>query len=173
MQNNITAEQALEWLNTGEALLVDVREPDEFKQSHIAYAMNIPLSRFAEIMASMNLPAEKKLIMQCLKGGRGEQACQIVTETKSFKNKIYNMEGGITAWKEANLPIVTIGSGWEIMRQVQVIMGFLIFVLIVLGLLGYVAVFFVAAFFAFALGFAGLTGWCGLAKILKIMPWNK
>lgn len=175
MINSISPQQAREWLSTGEAVLIDVREADEFQAEHIAYALSLPLSSIENDFNSLNLPSSKKIIFQCLKGSRGEKACILINQKDCCANDIYNIEGGITAWKEQGLPLVSKikNAGISIFRQVQIIIGGLISLLILLGLFGLGAAFFIAGVLAFALFVAGITGWCGLAMLLSKMPWNK
>ena len=175
MIKTISPQEAYSALSSGEAILIDVREPDEFMTEHIAYGLSIPLSNFQHQFAGLNIPSEKKILFQCLKGKRGEQACLFASDMDGFKNEIFNIEGGITGWKDQELPIVTNGasSGMSIFRQVQIIVGGLIAILVISGFVGLTLGFMIAGFLGAALFFAGLTGWCGLAKILSKMPWNK
>lgn len=172
MTQNISAKEAHDMLVQGNAILIDVREPDEFKTRHIPYAHSIPLSGVSEMMSFMNIPQEKKIIMQCLAGKRGEQACGIIHNNAN--HDIFNIEGGITAWEESGLPVIGGAEPkFSIFRQVQMIMGALIATLVVLGFLGMTFMFALAGLFAAALAVAGFTGWCGLALLLRQMPWNK
>lgn len=59
------------------------------------------------------------------------------------------------------------------MRQVQIAAGLLILVGAALGALAHPAFYGLAAFVGGGLLFAGATGWCGMAMLLKAMPWNK
>jgi O-antigen/teichoic acid export membrane protein len=61
----------------------------------------------------------------------------------------------------------------EIQRQVQLAAGSLVLLGVVLGLTGHPAFYAVAGFVGAGLVFAGLTGWCGMAKLLGRMPWNR
>ena len=172
----IDAKQASEWLASGEGILIDVREPDEFAAEHIAYASSIPLGQVNAVIDAMDIPAGKKLIFQCLKGKRGGDACLVVQKTgRVSQENIYNIEGGISAWKDAGLPTVTSlkETGISIFRQVQVIVGGLIALSVLVGFSGVAAAFTLAGILGAALFIAGLTGWCGLAMLLRRMPWNK
>ncbi len=172
----INAKQAAEWLANGEGILIDVREPDEFAAEHIAYASSVPLGQVDALLDAINIPAGKKLIFQCLKGKRGEDACVVVQKAgRVSQEHIYNIEGGISAWKEEGLPTVSSlkEAGMSIFRQVQVIVGGLIALLVVIGFSGLALGFMLAGFLGAALFMAGLTGWCGLAMVLRRMPWNK
>lgn len=163
----IDAVTAREWLQNGEAMLIDVREADEFAAMHIPQACSIPLAQLAE-----NLPACPqgiKRIFHCQKGKRGEQACAVVDGEK------WNIDGGIEAWKAAGLPVITTGAkqGISIMRQVQIVAGSLIALAVLLGFAGQGAGFVLAGLFGAALATAGITGWCGMAMLLAKMPWNR
>ena len=177
MTQVITVKDALEKIKVGEALLIDVREPDEFKAEHIAYALSVPLSSLEGGFQMLNIPEDKIILFQCLKGSRGQMACERIQGLGSCKNTIINIEGGIEAWKEAGLPVIgastTTTPKLSIMRQVQMIVGFLVMLCVLLGFAGISFAFILAGVFGAALFFAGLTGWCGLAMMLAKMPWNK
>ncbi|MGH1398551.1 MAG: rhodanese-like domain-containing protein [Alphaproteobacteria bacterium] len=176
MTQSINITDALAMIKNGDAVLIDVREPDEFKTEHIAYAISVPLSALEDGFQTLNIPASKTILFQCLKGTRGQMACERIQGLKTCSNKIINIEGGIEAWKEQGLPVIGTSSkapNMSIFRQVQIIVGFLITLCVVIGFTGITAAFFLAGIFGAALFFAGLTGWCGLAIILSRMPWNK
>ena len=104
---------------------------------------------------------------------RGEKACVILSK-ENCPHKIYNIEGGLIAWKEAGLPLVQSNSTTiSLFRQVQIIIGFLILSLVIIGFQGIPVLFAVAGLLGGALFFAGISGWCGLALLLSKMPWNK
>lgn len=172
MVQTTTPQDASQWLANGEAILIDVREPDEFQAEHIAYAVSLPLSKINDLFSQLQIPPERKIIFQCLSGKRGSTACVNLKAAGACNNDIYNMEGGIAAWKDANLPIVGGAQSLSICRQVQIIIGGLIALMVLLGSAGLSFGFMVAGFFGAALCFAGITGWCGLAMLLKKMPWN-
>lgn len=174
MIDEVSPKEAAQWLAAGDAILVDVREGDEFRAEHIAYANSLPLSTLKDMFGKMNIPASRKVIFQCLKGSRGGQACIAIRADEACKNPIYNMGGGITAWKEAGLPVVSssVSGGISIFRQVQIIVGGLIAILVLFGLSGLTFGFMAAGFLGFFMFIAGLSGWCGLATLLSKMPWN-
>ena len=177
MTKTINVKDALEMIKNGEAVLIDVREPDEFKAEHIAYAFSVPLSSLEEGFKFLDIPKDKIILFQCLKGMRGQQACERIEGLDNCQNTIMNIEGGIEAWKENNFPVIGASSnnssGLSIMRQVQIIIGGLIAFTVALGFLGITWAFIIAGIFGGALCFAGLTGWCGLAMLLSKMPWNR
>lgn len=174
--NIITPQQAQEWLNQGSAILIDVREPDEFMAEHIPHAISIPLGSIELLLEHIQIPPHKKLLFQCLKGGRAQQACNIIHNKTNNAYEIYNIAGGITGWKESGLAVIGQTSKKTIIslfRQVQIIIGTLLVTLLTIGLAGYTIAFFIAIIISAALLTAGITGWCGLMLLLQRMPWNK
>lgn len=170
----VTPREAAAWLASGEAVLIDVREPDEFKAEHIASAASLPLSAVGSTLQQMRIPAGRRIIFQCAKGGRGEQACRIAQDAAEGY-PIYNLAGGLAAWKEAGLPVAgtASGAGLTIFRQVQIGAGLFVLLAVLAGFAGYAAGFVFAGFVGAMLIFAGLTGWCGMAMVLARMPWNR
>ncbi len=172
----IDSQQAREWLSSGEAVLVDVREPDEFRGEHIPGAISVPLSQVARISSLLTIPSGKKVIFQCLKGGRGEKACEAFHSSDAEARESFNLAGGITAWKAAGLPVIGASLSAprvSIFRQVQITVGLLVLFSVLAGYFVTPVGFAVAAFFGAALAVAGISGWCGLALALGRMPWNK
>jgi len=176
MTETINVTEAIALIKNGEAVLIDVREPDEFKAEHIAYAMSMPLSALEGGFKALDIPISKTILFQCLKGSRGQMACERIESLGACNNKLVNIEGGIEAWKEQGLPVIGASSeapAMSIFRQVQIIVGLLIALCVVIGFAGMRLAFVLAGIFGAALFFAGLTGWCGLARALAKMPWNK
>jgi rhodanese-related sulfurtransferase len=172
--NTITAQQASDWIASGEAVLIDVREPDEFRGEHIAAALSLPLAEVGNMAKVMSVPEGKKIVFQCLKGGRGQQACERLGAAQRSDHEVFNLEGGITAWKAEGLPVVASASpGMSIFRQVQIVVGTLVLLSVLGGFLLNPAGFVIAGLFGAALALAGISGWCGMAILLGRMPWNK
>lgn len=106
MIKGIDAETLDQWLKSGEAVLIDVRETDEFASGHIDGAENVPLSIFPVKYDHSNYPKDKKLVFQCRSGGRSMNACQLtVQHLTEGEDEIYNLEGGITAWAASGKPV--------------------------------------------------------------------
>ena len=61
----------------------------------------------------------------------------------------------------------------EIMRQVQIVAGSLVLIGVILGYFVTPAFYALPAFVGAGLLFAGISGFCGMAKLLAIMPWNR
>ena len=175
MINTISPQEAAQWLSDGDAILIDVREASEFSAEHIAYAISLPLNDLQILLQKMNIPVTTKVIFHCLKGTRGNQACETIQGCGSCQNSLYNMEGGITAWKNAGLPTLSSATspGVSIFRQVQMIIGGMITLFTLLGFMGLTFGLLMTGILGAGLFFSGLVGWCGLAVFLSKMPWNK
>lgn len=168
----VDAKTLREWLGSGEAVVVDVREPVEHASECIEGAVLLPLSQ----VSKQTLPdvKGKKLVIHCRSGGRSGSACQkLLAEDPTLE--IYNLEGGIAAWIQSGLA-VKCSAGKKILpldRQVQLTVGLSVLVGSLLGYFVNPAFFLLTAFFGAGLTFAGLTGVCGLAMVLAKMPWNQ
>lgn len=167
----VDAETLKQWLENGEAVLVDVREPAEYAAENIQGATLLPLSRVSKSV----LPdcTGKKLVVHCRKGGRGNSACeQLLAEDPSLD--ICNLEGGIDGWRATGLTTVSSGKKFlPLDRQVQLTIGLCVLIGSVLGYYASPMFFLLTGFFGAGLTFAGLTGFCGLARLMAKMPWNR
>jgi len=81
--------------------LLDVREDDEWQAGHIDGAQHIPLGQLGERLAE--LPKESRIVAVCRSGGRSGAA---VRGLKQLGYDAENLEGGVTAWSKAGLPLV-------------------------------------------------------------------
>lgn len=168
---HITPQKLGEWLEAEKVALVDVREPAEFSAEHIPGAVNIPLSSWDD--GALKEFGDKDIVFQCASGNRSCRALDRVSNI-SGDAKLYNLEGGITAWKSERMP--TEKSGKKILpldRQVQVTLGVLILFSSLLGFFVHSAYFIVPVFIGAGLLNAGITGWCGMALLMAKMPWNR
>ncbi len=89
-------------LDDGVAILVDVREPDEFASAHIHGAISLPLSRFDP--AAVPVEAGKTVVLQCAGGKRSGMALDRCKAAQAAIDT--HLAGGIGAWMAAGLPIV-------------------------------------------------------------------
>jgi rhodanese-related sulfurtransferase len=165
---SISVEQAQAMLASG-ARLVDVREADEAARERIAGAHLMSLSKSDE---TFSLDGESAVIFHCKGGNRTATHAQRLRA--AIPQEAYMLEGGIEAWKAAGLPVITDTSKpIEIMRQVQIVAGSLILLGVTLGYLVDPSFFLLSGFIGAGLTFAGTTGWCGMAKLLAFLPWNR
>ena len=166
----LTPAELSERLAAGRAVLVDVREADEFGRSHIAGALSRPLSQWER--AHLAVRPETDVVFTCRSGVRTQGACDRLADR--VEGPAYVLEGGIDGWKRAGLPLkVARKAPLEIMRQVQIAAGTLVLLGVLLGLTANPAWFGLAAFVGAGLTFAGVSGFCGMARVLLLAPWNR
>jgi rhodanese-related sulfurtransferase len=150
------------------ARLIDIRGADEHARERIPGAINVPLDRIVDLRCD-----GRPVVFHCRSGMRtAAHAGQLGAVAGDVP--AYILEGGIDAWRQAGQPIVTDRSKpLEIMRQVQITAGALVLIGVVLGLFVAPAFLGLSAFVGAGLMFAGVTGWCGMANLLRVMPWNR
>jgi len=101
MSDSITATDAFELVNQG-AYLLDVREDNEFAAGRSANAHHIRLSELPDFVDT--LPTDQTIVCVCRSGGRSARAAAFLAEQGLTT---LNLEGGMTAWHEAELPMVS------------------------------------------------------------------
>lgn len=101
--SEVTTTAATQLINHKDALVLDVREQDEFNGGHILNAKLIPhgalVTRIGEIERYRELP----VIVVCRSGMRSAMAC--ATLKKQGFTQAYSLSGGMIAWMKANLPV--------------------------------------------------------------------
>lgn len=83
----------------GEALLLDVREPEEWAQGHAAAAVHVPMSR----LRRDSVPRERPVLAICHLGGRSAAVAQALGQ---LGYDVRNVAGGMDAWEAVGLPVV-------------------------------------------------------------------
>ncbi len=95
---DISLDEARRLLDSGAAVLVDVREPHEWETGHAPQAHHMPLAE----LDPAQLPAGTQVITTCRSGGRGSQAAEALTVGGL---QARNLSGGMRGWHEAGLPL--------------------------------------------------------------------
>jgi len=99
----VSTTQATHLINREEALVVDVREPNEFAAGHVLGAKNVPLARLEAAGADLAKRKERPVIVYCDGGERSAKA--LAALKKQGFTRIANLSGGIAAWQQAGLPV--------------------------------------------------------------------
>ncbi|WP_350334647.1 rhodanese family protein [Coralliovum pocilloporae] len=152
------------------ALIVDIREPDEYRRHYVEGSVNLPLSS----LGTSGLPAtdHDTVLFMCSSGNRTTLNAHIlssITEKPAFC-----IDGGITAMADAGFDIrKTVSAPIDVMRQVQIIAGSVGALGTILGALLSPWFLILPLLVGLGLTFAGISGFCGMAKLLQHMPWNK
>jgi len=150
------------------ASLIDIRQPDEHARERIAGALNVPLDRLSKDAAPGDV-----LIFHCRSGMRTAQAGDKLAEAAAGRD-CYIVDGGISAWGNAGLPVEKVrGAPIEMQRQVMIAAGGLVLIGTLLSLFVAPGWIWLAMAVGAGLTFAGISGFCGMAHVLATMPWNR
>ncbi len=96
----VTPERTKELLDSGEAVVVDVREPYEREAGHIEGTRHIELERLASQAES--LPRDKPVVFHCRLGARSAMAAQAF---RASGFDAWSMAGGLQAWHDEGKPV--------------------------------------------------------------------
>ncbi len=99
---SISPAQAVRLMNGG-ALLIDVRASDAYAAGHIPKARSVPGATIAEGTAALERFKEKPVIAYCDSGQTAGAAARHLGRL-GFK-QVYNLRGGLGAWRQDNLPV--------------------------------------------------------------------
>jgi rhodanese-related sulfurtransferase len=152
-------------------IFVDVREPAEFNTVHIENSKLHPVGNIhADHMSDY---AGKTVVVYCQKGMRGQKACEKILKDNPSAD-IVNLSGGIEGWQQAGFSVKKGESNvLPLDRQVQITIGSFVLCFALLGYFVNPNFGLGAAFMGAGLLFAGISGFCGLARVMALMPWNK
>jgi hydroxyacylglutathione hydrolase len=98
--SDIQPDQAAHWLETADALVIDVREPVEYAAGHVPGAVSIPQADLALRLG--DLPRDRELLVVCQGGTRSVRAARFLKQV-GFE-RVSNLAGGTSAWRAAGLP---------------------------------------------------------------------
>jgi rhodanese-related sulfurtransferase len=100
---NINPALATQLINQQDALILDVRQDNEYAEGHIINSKHIPLSYLKDRMSGLDSYKNKPVITVCRSGSRSSHACSVLK--KAGFESVYNLSGGVMAWQSANLPL--------------------------------------------------------------------
>jgi rhodanese-related sulfurtransferase len=101
MFKNVTPQELAQLAHAGEALIVDVREPNEWSTGHIPGAQHAPLSKLRQ--SPKAYLQRDNLVFVCAAGSRSKLAAQLAAAL-GFK-QVYNLSGGTQGWRAAGLEL--------------------------------------------------------------------
>ncbi|CCK31936.1 hypothetical protein BN159_7557 [Streptomyces davaonensis JCM 4913] len=106
MERRITVREAAERTrHDGTALLLDVREADEWQAGHVPWAVHLPLSALTELPPEVH---GRPLVLVCRSGNRSQLAVDILAARGVAA---VDVVGGMIEWERAGLPVVRSGAG--------------------------------------------------------------
>jgi rhodanese-related sulfurtransferase len=102
--NEVDAKELKVLIESGDVIIVDVREQDEYDEAHIDGVHLVPMSAFNPKDVP-EVPADKKLVFSCRSGGRSARMLEVY---EAFYPDVdaYNFKGGIMAWMEEGFAVV-------------------------------------------------------------------
>ena len=100
---SLTAQGAVQLINRERAVVVDVREPEEFAAGHVTGAKNVPLNQLEQKLPAAVKNKSLPLLLVCATGARAQRA--VATAKKLGYEQAQAVAGGLKSWKDANLPV--------------------------------------------------------------------
>lgn len=97
----LDADELAIYVESGHAILIDVRTPEEFADGHIAGALNMPVESFDP--AAIPLDEYSETILYCRSGRRSAIAADMLSQ--HLGSEVRHLEGGILAWQDADFPL--------------------------------------------------------------------
>jgi len=94
---------ALQLINHKNAVVLDVREENEYKAGHVLNSKLIPLGKLKQRIGELEKYRDRSIVVVCRSGNRSANAC--VTLGKQGFAHAYNLAGGVNAWQKAKLPL--------------------------------------------------------------------
>ena len=168
MARSISPAEAKRLVDEENALLVDIREPEEFAREQIADARLAPLSVWPFLAPDPD--RDRPAVFYCHSGKRATDNATAL-EGRGFA-ATYLIEGGLEGWEKAGLPVIRRSAPLPMPRQIQMAAGGMVFIF---SLLSFFMPFFtwLTLFVGAGLIFAGYSGICLMARLLIRMPWNR
>jgi len=100
---SLSAQGAVQLINRERAVVVDVREPEEFAAGHVTGAKNVPLNQLEQKLPGAVKNKSLPLLLVCASGARAQRA--VAMAKKLGYEQAQAVAGGLKSWKEANLPL--------------------------------------------------------------------
>jgi rhodanese-related sulfurtransferase len=168
MNPSINAHELAAQLHSQRVAVIDVREPMEYASGHIAGSLNVPLARLHQA----DLP-RGPLVLVCQSGNRSSKGVQTLLQ-QGHPDPVSDLAGGLPSWEQAGLPLRRLKNApLPLMRQVQIAAGSLVLLGLILGTFVAKPWILLSWFVGAGLVFAGVSGFCGMARLLAVMPWNR
>lgn len=166
----LSPKEAKSLLDEQKGVLIDIRTVGEAVSEFLPGSLFLPFDLVNKQRLEDLGVADKTPILVCRSDVRARQAAETLAQEM---DGVTVLDGGITQWKASNLPVNQGHKAIPLDRQVLVGAGSMMFLFTVLGFLISPYFFALNIFMAGGMVFAGLTGACGMARILIMMPWNK
>lgn len=103
-KSGLAPQKVVRMMNHEDVTLLDIRNINDFKDGHIVNAINIPQEALNENMKKIEKYKQQPLIIIC---GNGQKSPMVASKLRKLGfEKIYVLTGGISAWKNAGIPLI-------------------------------------------------------------------
>lgn len=153
----------------GSAAIIDVRSPDEFRSEHVEGSINMPLETV--LTHAETLRTYDHVYLYCRSGNRSGQAC-VRLQDSQIPHAV-SIEGGISEMKKAGFAVIGEKGPLPLQQQVLLGAGSIVTTGIILSLLLSPWFLLLSLFAGVGLMYAGMSGNCMMAHVLRRMPWNR
>ena len=99
----VNAQQAVQLINRRDAVILDVRDAQEYASGHIANARHMPIGEIGKRIAELDKVKQRPVIVACRTGARAGAACALLR--KNGFQEVFALKGGILGWQQASLPL--------------------------------------------------------------------
>ncbi len=100
---SLTPAAAVQLMNKGDIVILDVREAAEAIGGKIGKAIQMPVGAVAKRIGELEKHKDKTMLVYCKTGARSGVACRELG--KNGFDKVYSLSGGLMAWQDAHLPL--------------------------------------------------------------------
>ena len=98
------ASELLQRQHAGQApTLFDVRSADEYREGHIAGALNIPVEALSARAGALGVPHDREIVVYCVSGKRAARAQETLTSLGYAHVRL--LEGSLNTWRQRHLPL--------------------------------------------------------------------
>lgn len=98
---SVSIHQLTHQVNNANAVVVDLREPKEFREGHVVDAINIPYAKLAERMAELDKARPVVLVDKM-----GQHSATVGRTLRQAGYQVSRLNGGMSEWTASNLPVV-------------------------------------------------------------------
>jgi len=95
--------EATQLINHHDALVLDVREEQEYSGGRVPHSKHIPLRQLSSRLHELEKFKNKPIIAICRSGSRSGHGCSVLR--KNGFEQVYNLNGGMASWQQANMPV--------------------------------------------------------------------
>lgn len=168
----VTATDLAEYLKIrSDVTILDVRTPAEYESSHIPGSYNVPLDTLGEHAGELASAVGGPVVLVCRSGMRAQQAEQTLQGT--HLQRFHVLDGGLSSWEAAKLPVNRGQQRWSMERQVRGVAGALTLTGALASLFAWRPAAALSAGVGGGLLVSALTDSCTMAKFLGKLPYNQ